>query len=492
MMKKIGYFLGFFASAGLLTGCLSMQSKSVVILNPDMSGKCTYEIKMGKDLAGIMSMPKGDMFGLRGLSENTAKKGPADPALALASKILSSPTIEAWKDVQFGLIKKDTVFFRGTAYFKDITKISLSMLDSTVKVYKDAQGNMVLEITEMKDKKDTAKSIIGSDSIAKNISKGLFKNMGMSDIMHYYMASLVKGLDVRSTYQLPGKIVSCSNFVKKSDNSVEIHLTGNAVITVLDTLMESDDLTSQLYSKYYSSLGLAGSAQTGDEDMNKSFFYNKLLYGEAKPVRVVFKNETKMVFDYDKEVAEAKLSYAKFRRTSGIAQYDSLVLIAKKEAEEEKTREQGTLVLTANDSADHKIYFKTLTATQYYGDLSFTGLLSKGLLGGYSGQIRITKAYTDKGVNVIDSINKKNPYYSDNDNTDNYLSAYFSPSNYSTSTYSYDSIPSDKVTFNIYASFPADTKFIDLQGNLTLDSVVIPFKVINLYLKPKDESAGWK
>jgi hypothetical protein len=492
MMKRMGYFFGFFAAISLLPGCLSMQSKSVVFLNPDMSGKCTYEIKMGKDLAGIMSMPKGDMFGLTGLSENVSKKRPTDPALALASKILSSPTIEAWKDVQFGLIKKDTVFFKGTAYFKDITKISLSMLDSTVKVYKDLQGNMVLEISEMKDKKDTAKSTPASDSIAKNMGKGLFKNMGMSDILHYYMASLVKGLDIKSTYQLPGKIVSCSNFVKKSDNSVEIHLTGDAVINVLDTLMESDDLTSQLYSKYYSSLGLAGSTQTGDEDMNKSYFYNKLLYGEAKPVKVVFKNETKMVFDYNKELAEAKVSYAKFRRTSGIEQYDSVQLALKKEAEEEKTREQGTLVLTANDSANRKIYFKTLAATQYYGDLSFTGTLSRGLLGGYSGQIRITKAYTDKGVNVIDSINKKNLFYTEDDNHDNYLSAYVSPSNYTVNTYTYDSIPSDKVTFNIYASFPTDTKFIDLQGNLTIDSVVVPFKVINLYLKPKDDIAGWK
>jgi hypothetical protein len=492
MIKKIGYFLGVFMVVSLLSGCLSMQSKSVVILNPDMSGKCTYEIKMGKDLAGIMSLPKGDMFGLNGLSENTTKKRPSDPALALASKILSSPTIEAWKDVQFGMIKKDTVFFRGTAYFKDITKISLSMLDSTVKVYKDEQGNMVLEISEMKDKKDSTKTTLASDSIAKNLGKGLFKDMGMSDIMHYYMASLVKGMDVRSTYQLPGKIVSCSNFVRKSDNSVEIHLTGDAVINVLDTLMESDDLASQLYSKYYSSLGLAGSVKTGDEDKNKSYFYNKLLYGEDKPVKVVFKNETKMVFDYNKEVAEAKASYAKFIRTSGIEKYDSVQLVAKKEAEEEKTKEQGALVLTANDSVNHKIYFKTLTAVQYYGDISFTGTLSKGLLGGYSGQIRITRAYTDKGVNVTDSIMKRSSYYEDNANTDIYLSAYASPSTYTGSTYSYDSIPSDKVTFNIYANFPADTKFLDMQGTLTLDSVVVPFKIINLYLKAKDDYSSWK
>ena len=157
MMRKIYNLVIFTSVSCLFASCMSMHSRSVIVLNPDMSGKCTYDIKMGKDMAGILTLPKMDAAsGYESYFTKSAKSGSQDAALALASKLLSLGKIDAWKDVQFGYLKKDTVFFKGTAYFKDISKMAVSLFDSSMHVYKDNDGNMVLEMNDLKKKKDTA------------------------------------------------------------------------------------------------------------------------------------------------------------------------------------------------------------------------------------------------------------------------------------------------------------------------------------------------
>jgi hypothetical protein len=487
-MKKIYSHLFYFVCACILTSCMSMQSKSYVILNPDMSGKCTYEIKMGKDMAGILTMPKEDMYsGLGGYTGKSAKKSNQDVALALASKLLSSGTIDAWKDVQFGYLKKDTVFFKGTAYFKDITKMAVSMFDSAMKVYKNSDGNMVLEMIDSKKKKDTALSWTNHkyDSVYSNA----YKSMGLSDLMHYYMVSMVRGLDISSTYQLPGKIISSSNFVRKKDNAVSISVTGNDIIKLLDTMASTDDIGSNMYSSYFTGMGIPGSQ--GNNGMGAdNYGYLKMLYGEDKPVQVVFKNESKPVFDYVKEVVDAKKDYALFRKNSGIEKYDSLQAVAVKEAEEAKQKEEGTLVLTAADSANHKMYLKTLKAKQYGEYMSFSGTLSKGVKDNYGVKVVITKATTDKGVNVTDSINKGSSYLDVDDTagpagSKSIASAYLSSSNYS--SYMDSTALYDLISFNLYGHFPSDAKYINLEGQVLLNADnKLSFKVIKLYPK-KDE-----
>jgi hypothetical protein len=465
-----------------LYGCMSMQSKSVVYLNPDMSGKCTYEIKMGKDLAGILTDPSSGLdygLGLSGGSKKKEKKSPGDPALALASKILSSGTFDTWKDVQFGYKTKDTVFFTGTAYFKDITHIAVSMFDSNLTVHHDADGNTVMEITTSK-KKDTASANPNTTNAAyDSISKAAYKDVGISDIMHYYFASLVRGLYISTTYHLPGKIVSSSNFKKLSDNTISLTITGDDVIKLMDTLSGKSDYTSMLYGKYY---GLANGGSNAE-----SYFYDKVLYGEEKPIMVVFKTETKPAFDYAKEVADAKVYYAKYRKSSGIEKYDSLAAAEKKEAEEEKAKEEGTLVLTAKDSANGKTYFKTLTATQYSGSVSFSGILSKPQSGVSFTKVKITKATADNGVNVTDSIGKQNNYYGYDSTSVGYLSAYLTNSNggygYGDSNTQYD-----KATFTMYINLPDNIKYVNLEGLLIIDeNRSIPFKLDKLYIKNNNE-----
>jgi len=375
------------------------------------------------------------------------------------------------------------------------------MFDSSMTIYKNGDGNMVLEMKDSKPKKDTA--ITWQNHSYDSITNSVYKNMGLSDIMHYYIASMVKGLYISATYQLPGKIISSSNFVKKNDNTVSIAITGSDVIKLLDTMSVNNDMIGNMYSKYMPNMGLGGnSTQSATSDGTDPYVYDKILYGEDKPVQVVFKSTNKMAFDYDKEVAEAKAYYTKFRRTSGIEQFDSALAVAKKQEEEEKQKQQGTLVLTAADSANNKVHLRTLEASQLYGDyISFTGTLSKAMSTS-SAKVQITKVITDNGVNITDSISKKNNFAFDDDTAmaaaGLVVSGYLSPSNYKYDASDTIATQNDKVTFSITASLPEGAKYMNVEGVIEITDqsalIDIPFKLTNLYIKPKDDSGTnkWK
>jgi hypothetical protein len=456
-MKK---YLLFLLPTVFLYSC-AMRIKSTYVLNPDMSGKCIVEEKVGLDVAEITGTignpdPKKIYSGVDSYYTDTSKITKQDIVMAFASKLLSSKGIETWNNVQFGMIGRDTVYFKGTAYFKDLSAISLSAFDTLMQVGKNTNGETILQI---KQKKTTSWQ---DDSINKasmsEASRYMPSNGLWSAMMHYYMAAFLRGLDVELIYQVPGKITAYSNFVKKNDNTVYLHLTDAKIMGSMDSL-----LTNNI-------VGLADLSKT-----NNPYAYNSLFYGENKPLQVTFKGDSKPAFDYAKEAADAKKYYAVFRKSSGLESFDSVRLVKQQLKEEEALREHGTLVLTAADSANNKVYFKTLGAEQYYGMLSFSGQLSKPLPTSYYSKINITKAYDDRGNNIIDSIQ----------NRDN-ISAYLSPTIY---TYT-DSIPhNDKVTFSLSPNLPEDCKMINIEGSLTVsDSIAIPFKIVKLYLKPRDKS----
>ncbi|HTB05882.1 MAG TPA: hypothetical protein VK806_02940 [Bacteroidia bacterium] len=438
----------------------AMHVKSTYVLNPDMSGKCIVEEKVGLDVAEITGSignadPKKLYSGMDSYFTDTSKKSSHDILMGFASKMLSSKGIETWNNVQFGMIGKDTVYFKGTAYFKDITAISLSAFDTIMEVTKNADGETIIRLKQKTAtrQEDSAKLASMSEASKYTPTGGLWSAM-----MHYYMAAFLRGLDVELSYQVPGKITSYSNFEKRNNNTVCLHLTDVKIIAGVDSLMTSQAMGLMEFSK-----------------SSNPYAYNSLFYGENKPLQVTFKSNSEPSFDYSREVADAKKYYVAFRRSSGIERFDSVRLAMERQKEEEALREHGTLVLTVTDSANNKVYFKTLGAEQYYGMLSFSGQLSKPLPTSYYSKINITKAYDDRGNNIIDSIQ----------NRDN-ISAYLSPTTY---TYT-DSIPhNDKVTFSLSPNLPEDCKMINIEGSLTVsDSIAIPFKIVKLYLKPRDKS----
>ncbi len=408
------------------------------------------------------SSKKGDLGGFSSMFADTTRLTPHDMMLAFGSKILSKPGVVAWKDIDLHMIGKDTVYFKGTAYFKNISDESLSSIDSSMKVYNDDKGQTIIEL---KQKKDT-----GSSYASKEYKK-LFKGGGVYySYMHYYMAVLLRDINISVTYHLPGKIVSCSNFAKINDNTAELSINGKNMMASLDTLLQNTDMISKMYSN---------PSNIGSMSSTDPYKYNSLFFSENKPIRVTYKAGDKPQFDYAKEVAEAKIYYANFLKKSGIAAFDSLALIKIEKVEAEKRKEHGTLVLTSEDSANGKIYFKELGANQYsYSSdnyLSFTGTLSRPVSASNYALVSISYITSDNGTNLTDSLSNSS-----------FITAYLSSSSYNysdTSSVSND----DKVSFSLSGHFPDDTKFINLQGTLKIDTVTtIPFKITKLYLSKKN------
>lgn len=462
LKKAIAYSAVVFAGT-LFYGC-GIQCKTKYIVNPDMTAKCVLEEREGLDVAVITSTYGGnnstgggtDIFSSMG-GKDTTMPSTHDILLGFVSKILSNKGVETWKDISFGMIGKDTVYFKGTAYFKDISVAGFSAVDSDMHIFKNDKGQMVIEMKQ--SKKDTALTSTGS------MYKNMFKGGTYYYTMHYYMAMFFKDFNLSMTYQVPGKIVSCSNFTKINDYTAEFAFNGRSMISSLDTLMQNTDMMSKVYSSPSGTNALANSSS--------------FLFGEGKPIQIIYESGNKPQFDFAKEVAEAKKQYADFRRKSGLETFDSLALAKKQKAEEETRKMEGTLVLTAADSAHGKVYFKSLRAKQYYRNyIDFTGILSRPVNTGYSSLVVITSAKTDNGMNVLDSIKNHE-----------YISAYMtlSSGNYSDSTISY----TDKASFTMTTTMSADCKFINLEGKLQVDSVTsIPFKIVNLYLSTKTITDG--
>jgi hypothetical protein len=453
---SVAAIAAFFSSCGV-------QSKSNYTVNPDLTCKCVFEEKLGLDVAMITTNYGGaanssDPTGLSSMfGSDTSRPSAHDILFGFANKILSNKGVDTWKDVEFKMIGQDTVYFKGTAYFKSLSNGGLSGIDSGMRIYDDDMGQTVIEMKQ--SKKDTESSSMS------NVYKNLFKGGMYYSMMHYYMAALLRDFNISVTYQLPGKIVSISNFTKLNDNTAQLAFNGKSMIHHLDTLMMNTDMMSRMYTNPSSGIGALSS--------DDPYHTNSFIFGEDKPVRVIYKSGNKPLFDYEKEVAEAKKQYADFRKKSGLQAYDSIANAKKKMEEEERKKEEGTLVLNADDSANGKVYFKNLTAKQYYRSYAtFTGQLSKSFNTSYYSTVIITSALTDNGKNVTDSIQNHD-----------FISAYMSSS---TTNYDDTITPNDKVTFTLNNKFPDDCKYINVEGKLVIDSATsVPFKIINLYLSTK-------
>ena len=449
--------------AGIFSSC-GINSKSSYTINPDFSAKCVFEEKAGLDMAMITSYygystdKSKDLSGLSSIFDtNSAVPSSHEVLLAFASKILRNKYADAWKDIDLRMIGTDTVYFKGTAYFNDIRKGGMASLDTGISIYNNDNGQTVIEMKPIK--RDSTPSYNSDDY------KSLFKGGLYSSMMHYYMAVLLRDFYVSLTYEVPGKIISSSNFVKKNDRTAELTLNGKNMIHYIDTMMGNSDMLSRFYTN-----------PTNVSSYQSIYQYqaNKYMFGEAKPVRLLYLYDGKPLFDYSKEVAEAKKYYAEFRKKSGIDAYDSATVIKAEMSEAEKKKQEGTLILTAEDSANGKIYFKNLIATQYYrGSISFSGEISKPLNSSIV-SVSITSLLTDKGNNILDSI-------SNHDNVYAYLS---NPSiNYPNDTLGTPYSRNYKVYFSLSGTIPDNCIYLNIKGKLNVDSVTsIPFTIVNLNL----------
>lgn len=298
MRKLTGIFL-FVGIAVLLTGCI--ESKQVYHLNPDGSGKVAVDVlfqSMGMDMMGEDDQDPDEML------KKVAKETLGD-----------SQGVDAWKDVSYKLTDDGRISFKGTAYFKDVTKLQLNfggvkteMRDFVFK--QDSQGNTVFELASLSGdskKKKKAKPAKLSEAKIKQMIKMERLKYNQSKPM---LATVFAPLKIDMTFYLPGKVTKAVNFTKVNDQAVQLVFAGQKMMDVLDEMYADDALLRKEI--------VAGVKLMDDTSESQDQFFNEKLFGERAGIQATLSGEMKPLFDYKSEVAAAKKQYAQLVKKLGI------------------------------------------------------------------------------------------------------------------------------------------------------------------------------
>jgi hypothetical protein len=263
----------------LLTGCF--ETKQDIILNPDGSGKMVVE----SVFAQMPALVRTDSAAL-----------PNEGLTNFIRKTLEETAgVEAWRDISFHQRADGRAYFRGTAYFGDLSKLQIgSMLVHRYSVTRDETGNLIISL-------NTSASI---DSPLQKITEpvtaeSIQRERAMVRSALPLLQSTLGAMKQDTTLHFSGALKRSSNFEVKPPSLLHLLTDGGKIIQAIEQFVFDTNLDQVRISGQKSSF----------EDL-----MNERLYGERAPVLAVIKPGTKPLFDYAKEVAEARQAFPEFAR----------------------------------------------------------------------------------------------------------------------------------------------------------------------------------
>jgi len=300
-MNSIAKKIALTAGLGLLLatgGCFDTTEDFTI--NPDGSGKVVHEC----------TFQPVDL----NLGNNNQ-----DPGVALTNAVRevleNCKGVEAWRDVTFKTLDDGRTYFKGTAYFKDLSKLDIpnqTMLEFDWK--KTVDGNAVISLRTNKSTTPEGMSVDKPTSPAKDLSPEEFAKKLKKQRMEYQqskpmLAGILGPMKHAVTLHLPGKVASSSNFGKDAGGNLTLKFEGAKLLEVMDKLVNDDD-----WCKQHGGTGMDGMQGTplADEEMNRYIF------GEKAPVQAMIGGDAMPLFDYATEVAMAKTAFAATRKELGV------------------------------------------------------------------------------------------------------------------------------------------------------------------------------
>jgi hypothetical protein len=285
--------------AFLLTGCF--DTKQEFTINPDGSGKVVHESTFqhfNLTIGGAAATDPQEILGD-----------------AIRDVLKNSKGVDAWRDVTFKQVDAQRIYFRGTAYFKDLSKLDIpnqTMLDFAWQTAPD--GKMILTLRtnkgdggEMAPKPQPAPAVkLSPEEQAKKLKEARDSYQQTKPML----AAMLGPAKQDVLFHLPGKVSQSTNFESQPAGALKINFSGAKLIEALDKL-QSDDTWMRNN----------GAAFSGDMD-NKPGMDNQvngLLFGTKGPVEAVVSGPAAPLFNYAAEVAAAKLDFAKTEKELGIS-----------------------------------------------------------------------------------------------------------------------------------------------------------------------------
>lgn len=273
-----------------LFGCF--ESKQDFTVNPDGSGKMTLEAWIDTSAAIQLGPAKSDAAEV----ESTAK-----------DILQKSEGIEAWKDVTFNRAADGRVYFKGTGYFKDLSRVKVPNYGSEFWWSKEGKTLTVQLKEESETKGSEAKQNVSEEQVAAQIKQARTEWKRMRCLME----SVLLGLKKDTTIRLPGKVTEVNNFVKESDSVIRVTFDGAKMMEVMDQMMADEAwMKEQARSGGLQQAGSSGPPMT--QSMNAKYF------GQEGPVQAKVQLGSKSLFDYKKESAAAVKAYPKVLESLGI------------------------------------------------------------------------------------------------------------------------------------------------------------------------------
>jgi len=283
--KKLALILSLLAAIFIM-GCI--EEKSEYTINPDLSGKATFELTFTPSQIG-RSKP-GD-------APEQMIKTEIEQILRL------SKGIDTWRDISFELTDEGSVNFIGTAYFTDINKLALWRPQvseiNRFQFRKDESGRIIIELPHFTDtkKKSEAKDTekLSEAELTQQVKLAKLRYKQAKPMLQ----AMFDTLNQDSLLHLPAKIENISNLEKVNETTVRWKIQGNEIIEAVDKMMADDEWLKRLI----------GEGKDPFEGTPDELIFNEIFFGEDKPVRVVISSDSKNLFDYDADVAAARGNY---------------------------------------------------------------------------------------------------------------------------------------------------------------------------------------
>ncbi len=286
-MKKLFATLTTLLTIISLSGCF--EEKNEYYLNPNGSGKVIREV-----------VTVGNS-GINFSGDNT-DPDPATQLKELTQEIFQNARgIETWSDVTANITNDGKLHFKGTAYFKDITKVSFNQesfsADSSI-IFSRNGGLLTMELKDDEDEETPPPPAnLTADQITQQIKQERLKYNQSKPLMESILANLKQTTIVH----YKGQVKQAVNFQQGPD-VVSLAFEGKQLMEYMDGIMTDNKKIEKM---------IRAGKSMDDSDFEGFFEY---LGGKPEKPRAVIAL-TKPLFDYKKEVKKAKADFPAMKKS---------------------------------------------------------------------------------------------------------------------------------------------------------------------------------
>jgi hypothetical protein len=364
-------------SLALFAGC--EQTERRFTLNPDGSGKVAYTATFPLDIQSGPSM-----------GQKKPKTDAEKVAAAKKKALTKSKGVAAWTNVSCKATDEGLIRFSGMAYFPDYNELAIASLGKgqegkgpELTFEKTDAGYRIVGRVELNEKKDEAKTDTKPKTPAELQTE--LRRARTSWKYSKHMLGLVMANKKDAFYfHAPAKPVAVEGF-EKMDKGYGFVFDGGKIYEAMDELMTMED------EKLLAILGEGVDLKDNEKAME--YVFAKVGFDPDKELVLAF-NADKPLFDYEKEVAAAKQSYAKLLAKEG---YGGAAKVATPQ-----TASQGRVerVRVTRVSRSWPVRESARASAQFEVQVDFDGVVTK------LGKIEVAELLSQQGHALLDKPKK--------------------------------------------------------------------------------------